>query len=261
MEYIKLKDIAKKLPLKRGDIVYVSSDTIRMLSTVLHNEKKFDLNDFINGLIDVIGLEGTLLFPTFNWDFCKNKVFNYHKTIGMTGSLGNIALKRKDFKRTKHPIYSFAVFGKDKDYLCSLDNISAFGRNSPFNYLYEKKAKNLIIDVELKNCLTFAHYVEEMNKEYVKYRYLKNFTSNYIDEKGYISEKTYSMFVRKLELNVVNSDSTEFEKLFKKNSCINYIRINESIYKVLDMEKEYNIIANDIIFNNAKLTVAFDGQK
>ena len=51
-----------------------------------------------------------ILFPTFNWDFCKGKSFNYNNTRSMTGSLSNVALKRPDFKRSKNPIYSFAVW-------------------------------------------------------------------------------------------------------------------------------------------------------
>ena len=32
----------------------------------------------------------------------------------ITGSLGNLTLKRKDFLRSVNPIYSFSIFGKDK---------------------------------------------------------------------------------------------------------------------------------------------------
>ena len=69
------------------------------------------------------------------------KIFDYKKTPSNCGSLSNIALQRSDFKRTKHPIHSFAVFGKHKNYLCNLENKSSWGEDSPFKFLY-KNSKN-----------------------------------------------------------------------------------------------------------------------
>ena len=43
-----------------------------------------------------VGKNGTIFIPTYNWDFCKGKTFHYKKTRSQSGSLGNIALKRKD---------------------------------------------------------------------------------------------------------------------------------------------------------------------
>ena len=60
----------------------------------------------------------------------------------MAGSMGSFALKRKDFRRTKNPIYSFAVTGKDKDYLCNLNHNNCFDFDSPFGYLIKNHAKN-----------------------------------------------------------------------------------------------------------------------
>lgn len=88
----------------------------------------------------IVGAEGTLLFHTFFWSFCHGGTFDYDKTLGETGILSNRALKRLDFIRTQHPIYSFAVWGKDARYLAALNNVDAFAHDSPFEYMYQKNA-------------------------------------------------------------------------------------------------------------------------
>ncbi|MDR1803346.1 MAG: AAC(3) family N-acetyltransferase, partial [Treponema sp.] len=111
----------------------------------------------------------------------------YHKTPSMTGSLSRVALKRKDFIRSRHPMYSFAVWGKYQDFLYLLDNTDSFGDNSPFNFLYKNLGKNLIMDVDYQHCFTFLHYVEEAVG--VVYRYIKHFSAIYIDEQSRSEEK------------------------------------------------------------------------
>jgi aminoglycoside 3-N-acetyltransferase len=148
MSYIRLQEILNSLGLKKGDILLVSSNIITLLQTLKRNENISDLNCIIDILKNLIGDDGTLLFPTYNWNFCKGELFDYYNTPSMTGSLSKIALKRRDFKRTKHPIYSFAVWGKYQNLLCSLDNTDSFGPCSPFDFLYQQHCKNLIIDMK-----------------------------------------------------------------------------------------------------------------
>ena len=120
------------------------------------------------------------MLPAFNWDFCKGKDFDYHKTKSRTGSLSNIALKRKDFARTKNPIYSFAVTGKNTDYICNLNHKSCFGLDSPFGYLIQNHGKNLFIGMDYKDGFAFDHVAEEAVG--VNYRYFKNFSGFYSDK-------------------------------------------------------------------------------
>ena len=108
-DYIKLRQLAGHLGLGKGERIYVTSDVKSLLYGLMHNDDETDLNILIDGIIDIIGEEGSLVFPTFNWSFCSGEPFDYHKTAAKTGSLGKIALARDDFKRTKHSIYSFAV--------------------------------------------------------------------------------------------------------------------------------------------------------
>lgn len=257
-EYIKLSDYAKYLEIRKGDIIFVSSDTKKLLYDAIKHGEKVDLNLLIDGLIEEVGKGGTVVFPTYNWDFCDGKMFDYRTTPCKTGALGTKALQRGDFKRTKHPIYSFAVYGRYKDLLCDMSNIDSFGADSPFAFFRQYNAKNYIIDVTLKHCFTFAHFAEQQSGM-VNYRYVKEFVADYVDENGTKSERNYSMFVRKLDLDVKTTIDPIEADFFKAGIEKEY-KINNSEIKKIELEGAYNIMVNDIEHNNSRKLCSYIGQ-
>ena len=160
-EYIPYERIIEQIDdIKQGDTVYIVSDILALSIASRENGERFDIQKFIDSILKKIGEDGTILIPTFNWGFCKGETFDIRKTVSKTGALGNAAMKRKDFKRTKHPIYSFMVWGKDKELLTNMDYQEGFGQDSVFDYMYKKKAKALVIGLPTLSGLTFIHYVE-----------------------------------------------------------------------------------------------------
>ena len=236
-EYVNLKDIPSRWGLKQGDTVFVSSDITALGEICLEHGDKFRLNDLLDGVIEAVGPEGTILLPTYNWGFCRGETFDYNKTPGKTGSLGNVALKRNDFKRTQHPIYSFAVWGKDQDYLCGLDNTSSFEENSPFGYLRRSCATNIIINAPLEHSFTFTHYVEQMMEHELEihYRYHKVFTSLYRDKDGKEEERAYSMFVRYLDLEPIPSRGDELQQKLLDAGTLTLFYVNGVPFKKIDL--------------------------
>jgi aminoglycoside 3-N-acetyltransferase len=247
-DYIPYEKVVDYLDINEGDILLVGSDITLLGLNAYYNGEQFEPNKFIDSIIRKIGQKGTLLFPTYNWGFCKGETFDYKNTVSRTGSLSNAALKRKDFVRTKHPIYSFAVWGRDSDKLYHMNNISSFGKDSPFAYMKENGAKMLIIGVSYQNSFTFMHHVEEMEK--APYRYLKSFTSKYIDEKGEESIRTYSMYVRNLELGVETKFDLENE--MKESGAAKHYTINNVEIINVDLKKAYEVIKDNIINNEGK---------
>lgn len=246
--YIELKDYAKNMGIEKGDIVMISSDAKIMLFDAMRNKASKDLNDFIDGLKEAVGAEGTILFPTYNWDFCKGVTFDIKNTPCLTGSLGSIALGRDDFRRTKHALYSFAVWGKYADELVAMENTDSFGLDSPFAFLREHNVKNFEIDVTLQHCFTFTHFVEE--NVGVPYRFIKNFTANYIDEVGSETERTYSMLVRYLDKDVtVTIDPIEPDLIAA--GAARRFEINSSSILQVNFGDAYPVLENDIRNNNS----------
>lgn len=238
-EYIKLRDIPSQWGLKKGDRVFISSDITALGEACLEHGDRFKPNDLLDAVIEAVGPEGTILLPTYNWDFCHGGTFDYNKTKGKTGSLGNLALKRPDFKRTQHPIYSFAVWGKEQEYLCGLQNKSSFEEDSPFGYMNRCKVTNILINVPFEHSFTYVHYVEQMmeNKLEIHYRYHKDFTSLYRDKDGNEEMRTYSMFVRYLDLEPISSESRGnlLRNMLSEAGTMSSFFINGVEFKKVDM--------------------------
>ena len=254
------KKIAKKLDISLGDILCVSSDIKKLLYVAyvegFNTKKKQNeiFDSLINELQGAVGTEGTLLFPIFTWTFCKNKEFDIRKTKGETGTLANWILEnRPDFVRTKHPMYSFMVWGKYAEQLRNMDNQDAWGEASIFQFLKEKKGKQLLFDIDANQGLTFCHYVEQCAD--VPYRHPKYFFGNYIDEKGKKEFRMYSMYVRdinvKMEVGVKNSYLIEKE-VAKQDIW------KENVLTVVDLSACWEVLWSDITKNHGKNSLLFE---
>ncbi len=251
-DYISYQEILGQIEdIQKGDIVYVVSDVLALSLACRENGEKFDIQKFIDTLLLKVGATGTIVIPTFNWGFCKGETFDRKKTVSKTGAIGNAALKREDFRRSKHPIYSFAIWGKDKNMLADKDYKDGFGKDSIFEYLYEKKAKALVIGLPTLQGLTFIHYVEQCVG--VPYRYSKDFTAGYIDETGVETTKTYAMYVRDLDMDPKHIDGFRplGEILEKLGVSKTYI-YNQVPFHVVDLDNMYTITKMDIILNDSK---------
>ena len=75
----KLDKLFNQLNLKKGDNVVFHSN-IGGLHQFEKNLNKRDFETFLHYIINYIGKDGTLLIPTFNYDFTKGKPFNRKKS-------------------------------------------------------------------------------------------------------------------------------------------------------------------------------------
>lgn len=252
-------DVVDYWGLKKGDIVFLSSDITDLFYLEIENGRgKPSANLFIDKIIQTIGEDGTLILPTYNWDFCKGITFDWKKTKGKTGILGNICLKRPDFKRTKHPIYSCVVYGKDQQLLCGLDYVSSFGSDSIFAYLEKNHAKHVIINVPLTQCFTYAHHIEESFIP-LKYRYLKEFTADYIAEDGQVSTRKAVMLVRDLDLDVEGVPA--MEQTFQDKGILRKIFINNIQFTLFDdVSLANDTLTDDILNHNSSIICKYKGQ-
>ncbi|MBQ6128383.1 MAG: DUF4910 domain-containing protein [Lachnospiraceae bacterium] len=259
-DYIKLRDLASHLQINKGDRVYVTSDVKGLLYEAMHHDDETDLNILIDGMIDIIGSEGSLVFPTFNWSFCGGTPFDIRTTPAKTGSLCKIAMERSDFRRTKHPIYSFAVWGKDADDLCAMENKSSFGDDSPFAYMVEHGYRNLFIDKDLEHSFVFVHFAEQsVGNLHKSYRYLKDFTGEYTDENGVTTVRTYDMNVRALDRDVTNVIYA-FEDEFIEKGIMKRFFLNGLEFKIIELRESHPILQEDVRHNRSRRICSYIGQ-
>ncbi|GAB7140383.1 hypothetical protein RsTz2092_03310 [Deferribacterales bacterium RsTz2092] len=259
MGYIDYRIIASRLDMQRGDVLYLMTDISRLAYECMLAGDTFQPDVFINTLQKAVGNTGTLLVPTYNWDFCNGIAYDHYKTSCKTGVLGKVALTMSDFKRTKHPIYSFAVWGEASEMLATMDNVSSFGSDSPFGYIDSAGAKAFALGIAPNRAFTYLHYIEQNMG--VPYREHKDFTADYTDAQGNTSRKTYSMYVRNLALNPQHNhagqdwlaDTLRNLGALKTNIYNNVefhtfpVRALDAIYKI---ELEYNGAKNLYTFDN-----------
>ena len=244
------KKLFRNLGINKGETLYIASDIMLLLLNNNSYGMRFNVENFINCLQETVGDKGTLIFPTYNWDFCNRKTFDYNNTLGQCGALSNVALKRKDFKRTKHPIYSLAVWGKYKNILCKMNNKSSWGLNSPFDFMYKKKTKYLFVGIDYKDAFTMDHYFEQLVN--VKYRFHKTFTSNYINEKKIKTRKKYTMFVRKKNLCDATKISHLLDRELLKLKSLKKIKLNNVLFSLINLDKVDKVIINDLKSKKSK---------
>lgn len=237
-EYLNLADIQK------GDILDVASDVLSITLFFRKYGIKFSMDELLEELKKKVGSEGTLLIRCFNWDFCKGETFDYKRTKSQVGSLGNVALQREDFKRTQHPIYSWMVWGKDTEYLCSLENKKSFGKDTPWDYFEKNNAKLLRMGNALQPSFTHYHHIEqELN---VPYRFEKVFKANYVDKEENVETREYSMFVRDLEKDIRNNDDCLY-RMEKKGILKLEKYMDELQIFTIDLSTAYDLVRDDML--------------
>lgn len=256
--YISYESIIDKLEdIREGDIVYLISDILNVAKVARCNGERFDPNRFIDTLIRKVGETGTVLIPSFNWGFCKGKAFDYKATPSEAGALGNVALQRPDFIRTRHPIYSFCVYGKDKEKLFQIDPVNAFGEGTVFEYIVKNQAKALVIDLPTMDRNVICHHMEKLAE--VPFRFEKNFIADYIGPEGIKSRKSYSMFVR-------NYDFEAMERLAPMNCILEVLGISRTTmingipFRVCDEAGAAKILYQDMKYNNSLCSYTYKGQ-
>lgn len=185
--------------IRRGDCIYIVSDMLELVKLYRRQGARFSSAELIEYLQQAVGEEGTLLFPTFNWDFCKGVGYDYYKTPVRTGALSKAALGRADFDRTAHPLYSFAVWGAGRKELLENASVDSFGPGTVFEKLYDWNARILVIGLPALSGVSYIHHVEQTVG--VPYRYSKDFTGDYTDENGTCTRRTYRMYVRDLDMD------------------------------------------------------------
>lgn len=183
------KIIIGEMKIQEGDKIYFASDVIQLVLTARHLGIDFEINDFIDELQETITETGTLLIPTFCYDFSNLGKYDYRIARCNTGAVGNTVLKRKDFTRTMHPMHSFMVWGMDSELLVSMSNKNSFGEDSPFGWMHKNNVIQIILGTDYTSSFTFCHYCE--CKAEVPYRFIKEFTGEYIDTNGKSAIRKY----------------------------------------------------------------------
>ncbi len=227
MEIKQIKSTLLKSGIKKGDTLLIHGDA--GVTQQINSKKKDKINLFFDILIDYLGKQGNILIPTFTYSVCKTKKFDIKNSNSETGLFSEKFRKRKFVKRTNHPIFSFAIFGKKFKYFNKANITTCFGKDSIFDFFLRNKGKIICLGCNLDR-VTFTHHAEEIHK--VNYRYLKKFKIFLKARKKIINTNYY---VRKLTKKS-RIDLRNLHKYLKQKKRIKEIDFGR--YKLMSIKSE-----------------------
>lgn len=169
----------------------------------------------VDALLDWVGLQGTVLFPTFNFQsWTENHYFDVQETPSHMGIIGELARLRPEARRTPHPIYSFAALGERREAFQACDDVEAYGPNSAFALFHQLNGMIVSIGLEWNSTFSMIHYIEYHSG--VAHRRVKQFSGIYLGYDGQPKLATYSMFVRK-DNRILTDIVPAMDELVEKN--------------------------------------------
>lgn len=153
-----------KMGIKPGDILFIHS-SLKSLGYVDGGPKAV-----IQGLLDAVGPEGTLLLPTYYMPggsilgTCQLEGYVFDPRIHGTnmGALPEAFLQFSGVHRSIHPTHSVSAIGKHANYLTEAHHLapSVFGIGSPWQRFHELNGKVLGIGISM-GPVTFYHLLED----------------------------------------------------------------------------------------------------
>ena len=175
------------LAIKQGDVVFVHSSMRNLYCD-------FDKSAILGILMEVVGREGTLAFPCWQFniraeDYIRDHdiVFDIRNSPSAMGKIPDTLRLRKDAFRSFHPTNSIVAIGKHaRDLTQGHDtDIYPCGFSSPFYKLIDLDAKIIGLGVTVSS-LTFVHTVEDTIKDEfpLKTRSTTVYPCKCLDEQG-----------------------------------------------------------------------------
>lgn len=219
-----------ELGLREGDIVLVHS-SFKSFGGVIGGPQTV-----IDTLMSILTEEGTLIMPTFNFDFCSGKPFDVRNTPSQMGILTELVRLNPKSKRTIHPVYSFTILGKLRDTLGNLKYESGYGKESIFAKLRELDGKIMTIGLPYNNCMTFFHHIEEI--ETCDYRYFKEFKGFITDHENITKEGKAILYVRDLQRGV-QTDVDKMGKILESEGIVKITNIGISTVRLMKANSVY----------------------
>ena len=237
----KLANEFKLLGVQPGDTLFVHSSYSKLSKSPEGIENGPET--VIDAILNVLGSEGTLIMPTFNYGFLRGETWDIRNSPSQMGVLTEVVRKDPRAKRMFHPIYSVAAIGKLAEEISVLRSNDCFGETTIFKKLRDWNAKIMIIGLPYSKSFTFLHHCEQAAN--VDYRYLKEFNGLAIDGEGEPQELTITMMVRDVEKGVVLDFEPIGKILDEKVASIRKIGMGD--VRLLDCNQAYQVSVDAII--------------
>lgn len=170
----------------------------------------------------VLGPDGTLAMPTFNFGFARGLPFDRQNTPSdQMGVLAEHVRSLPHAVRSPHPLQSVAVIGRHAADIAARDTASAFDPGSAFERMLDLDFEMVLLGASIQ-VASIVHYSEQKAK--VPYRYWKSIEGTIL-RAGVSSAATYRMFARDLTLDPRN-DFGPVQRLLETRGLWRQVRLN-----------------------------------
>ena len=234
--------------IKKGDTIFVHVNLGAFGKLGLIRDRSELANLFIDAFIESVGLQGTVITPTYTYSFCDNEIYDPQNSPSKVGLFSEEFRIRKDSRRSINPLFSVSAIGAKAEKLTTNLSKTSFGKESIFHRLQNiKDAKYVVAGVNYFIC-SYVHYIERLMN--VPYRYVKKFKGE-IQVNGKSYQDEYEYYVRYLNKNVIPTfDKLEKHLLNKK--LINRISLGWNYISTAKFDSVYsegvNMLKKDPLF-------------
>jgi len=179
--------------------VLIHTDLLKV--GIIDKMKKRDeiCHDYEQMIVDIFS-KCEFLIPTFNYDFCRDGIYDINNSTGQVGAFSAYIANRYPPQRTRTPIFNFCLFNNHSFGQKEVKN--PFDSDSAFGTLHSLGGTVAFLGAGFESN-TFLHYVEESLK--IGYRYIKPFDGKIIYDNKVIPWKI-DYRVRPLVENAVEYD-------------------------------------------------------
>ena len=206
--YDDIVDAIKRVGVVKDDVLF-SHSNIGFFGKLYDAKTTNDYcHAFMKAIFEIIGINGTLVVPTFSYSFCNNQNFDKDETPSVCGAFSEYIRKHKDAKRSNEPNFSISAIGKYAENFTKEQPSHPFGKNSFWERFLMKNGKFLNLNFDSGS--TFFHFVEKSIN--VPYRFDKKFVGKLKSNSEFV-EKEFLHFV--YDKNKVEN-RPNFEKFHKK---------------------------------------------
>ncbi len=187
--------------------------------------------------IQSLGVDN-ILVPVFTFSFCNNEIYDPQNSRSSMGALPEYVRRLPQAKRSKDPLMSVALVGKDFSVIDDI-GINSIGEQSTFDLLHRSGGtKFLFLGKTISSCMTYSHYIETVKN--VPYRYRKSFTGQVID--GEIKQdQEYFLHVR--YNNVMPYTDSRLDELALSSGAARSCRLGDSTISVVDEQAIFHALA------------------
>lgn len=230
----KVKDLLHGLGIRPGDMIMVHS----AFSALAGMEGGAE--GLIQAMQEVIGPEGTLVMPSFNWDILHQGdeiIFDLANTPSNMGYLTEYFRTRPGTLRSRNLFNPIIATGRRAADLTACPNHSTWDTDSPLHLMYQAGAKVVLLGADF-NSVTMIHYAEQLLPAPYRFKYI--FPNAWLlDEDGAKTPLHNHTLRRKDGFEI---DFNRIEPLVEEAGLVRQGELGQALVRVMDARELVDLL-------------------